>query len=72
MSPRAAFLWTAYLDVDPAQLARYGALLSSDERSRAMRYRKDVDRTRFIVRRAGLRIVLGRVLDIPPDLLRFG
>jgi 4'-phosphopantetheinyl transferase len=72
MSPPAALVWKAWLDVDRAQPAPYRALLSSDELSRAMRYRKDADRDRYVVRRAVLRIVLGRVLGIPQHLLRFG
>lgn len=42
------------------------ASLSAAERTRADRYRRDLDRTRFLVRRGLLRRLLGGVLGLPP------
>jgi 4'-phosphopantetheinyl transferase len=60
------------LDVGPLEVEQLGALLSEDERERAGRFVFERDRRRFTVARGLLRVVLGRYLDAPPGLLRFG
>jgi 4'-phosphopantetheinyl transferase len=52
-------------------LAGLDALLSPDERDRALRYRFDRDRCRFMTCRAWLRSLLGERLAIPPGEVRF-
>jgi 4'-phosphopantetheinyl transferase len=60
------------LDVAPAEVERFGALLGDDERERAGRFVFARDRRRFTVARGLLRVVLGRYLDAAPEVLRFG
>jgi len=47
------------------------ALLSEDERMRASGFIFERDRSRFIVGRGTLRVILGRYLDVPPGSLTF-
>ena len=62
-------VWRASLDeVAPIQLDR---ALSQEDRIQGMRFRFDVDRERFLVARASLRLILGRYLRLAPDKLRF-
>lgn len=65
MRRRAAIVWAGRLDVGPAQLAQYEALLSAGGRAHAVLYRTTADRSRYPVRRAVLQIGLGRTLDRP-------
>ncbi len=46
-------------------------ILSRDELARASRFQFDRDRSRFTRGRAGLRILLGRYLDVAPGEIRF-
>ena len=63
-------VWRAHLDdtVDPAWEL---GLLSEDERRRAARFRFAHHRTRFVLRRALLRTILGRYVGIEPGRLQF-
>jgi 4'-phosphopantetheinyl transferase len=47
------------------------ALLDDEERDRAGRFRVDAARKRFVVSRAALRLVLGRIAGMAPESLRF-
>jgi 4'-phosphopantetheinyl transferase len=47
------------------------AILSDEERARASRFIRARERRRFVRCRAALREILGRLLDEPPDALRF-
>jgi 4'-phosphopantetheinyl transferase len=58
------------LDVAPAEVARLRTLLDPAEIDRADRFRHDLHRTRFVVRRARLRQWLGRQLGLAPDAVR--
>jgi 4'-phosphopantetheinyl transferase len=53
---------------DAAALA---PLLDDEERIRAARFRRSLDRRRFMAAHALARVALGRVLDVPPAALRF-
>lgn len=64
-------LWRIPLDRNPGGVARAAALISPDEIERMLRFRFDVHRERFALRRAGLRIILARYLDIEPGRLGF-
>jgi 4'-phosphopantetheinyl transferase len=45
--------------------------LSDDERARASRFRFEADRWSFVAAHAGLRVLLGPMVGIAPNLLRF-
>ncbi len=62
-------VWRASLDQQPA--ADYAGLLSSDEQTKAERFRFERERRRFIVGRGTLQIILGRYLNSPPENLVF-
>jgi len=47
------------------------SLLSAEERERARRFRFEADRHRFLLCRSGLRLILGRYLDRPPERISF-
>ena len=64
-------VWRASLAAPAALRARLRATLADDERARADRFVAHVHRDRFVVARAFLRAVLGRLLAIPPDAVRF-
>jgi 4'-phosphopantetheinyl transferase len=48
------------------------AILSADERERVRRFHFDRDRSRWLVGRGRLRMLLGRYLDVLPETLSFG
>jgi 4'-phosphopantetheinyl transferase len=48
------------------------SILSADERERARRFYFQRDRSRWLVGRGCLRMLLGRYLDVPPETLSFG
>ncbi len=60
------------LDLAPASAqSPPRAWLSADERQRADRFKNGLDAARFVRVRSGLRGILGRYLDIDPQVLRF-
>ena len=59
------------VDVDDPSAALTGKTLSSDERTRAAKFRFDIHRRRFVAARSALREVLGRYLEQAPDSIRF-
>lgn len=67
-------VWRGSLSRPPAEVARLRGLLARDERDRANRYRFERDRSRYIVGRAALRLLLARYLGAEPDELeiRYG
>jgi 4'-phosphopantetheinyl transferase len=64
-------VWRSVLDVDASEQTGLRALLSDDERTRADRFHFDVDRQRFVVGRARLRLLLARYLEVPPARIAF-
>ena len=60
-------LWRTQLDLPPAEVAELGVSLCDDERRRAERFHKAVDRDRFTVGRAQLRALLARYMDARPE-----
>jgi 4'-phosphopantetheinyl transferase len=64
-------IWTFDLLASDEQVESAYDLLSLDERQRAGRFHFPADRRRFVIRRANLRRVLGRYLEIAPSRLTF-
>ena len=61
-----AFVW-----LDEQLLARDEAVLDDEERARSRRFLRPVDRRRFVVCHAAIRVVLARCLDIRPEAVRY-
>jgi len=65
-------IWCATLDDCPPDVVeQMASLLSSDETARAQRFRFDQDRSRYVMGRGILRILLGRQLAREPRELEF-
>ncbi len=64
-------VWRIDLEQPAGTVAALHELLADDERNRAARFHFDVHRRRFIVARAALRRVLGRYLELEPQLVVF-
>ena len=64
-------VWRVRLDDDVPRLDRLRQVLDPTEQERARRFRHDLHRDRFIVRRAALRLLLGRYLRCDPAALLF-
>jgi 4'-phosphopantetheinyl transferase len=66
-----ARVWLAPLDVGAATVDRLAAVLSPDERDRAVRFHFRRDAMRWIVARATLREILGAHLETEPAAIAF-
>ena len=64
-------IWAVQLDRDASVIREMATLLDDEERDRASRFRRRVDRDRFIVAHAVVRRVLARYLRKPAHSLRF-
>ena len=64
-------VWAARLDLLPVDLDELNSSLAPSERERAVRFRFDLHRNRFIAGRGLLRAVLGRYLKTNPARLEF-
>jgi 4'-phosphopantetheinyl transferase len=64
-------LWLFSARVDIGEREILEKLLSADERERADRFHFARDRTRFIVARGGLRLILSSYCSAPPQRLEF-
>jgi 4'-phosphopantetheinyl transferase len=69
--PDELHVWSASLERSPVLVAQLRVLLTGDERERASRFRFERDRSRYIVGRGLLRILLGRYLGVAPADVRF-
>ncbi len=72
VSSGAVHVWRATLDVLPAHVETLRSMLSKDEGERAARSHFERDRSRYIVGRACLRILIGRCLRKTPAEIQFG
>ena len=63
--------WQTTLDQPLASVQELKSLLSRDEVKRAGRFHFERDRTRFLVRRGLLRIILGYHLEVDPHTVQF-
>lgn len=64
-------VWRAELNQPATTVRRLAQMLSDDERSRAERFRFEQDRTRFVVGRGVLRMILSRYLGSSPERISF-
>jgi 4'-phosphopantetheinyl transferase len=71
LDPDAVYLWWINLDWNEHEIATAFSELAVDERQRANRYRRPLDRIRFVTARTCLRRVLGSILDIAPGRVSF-
>ena len=68
---RQVELWTASLELPADALERLEQSLSGEEKERAMRFRFEKHRNRFIAGRGLLRRILGSYLEAEPGVLEF-
>ena len=66
-----AHVWRASLDQPADVTAKLASLLSRDERQRAERFHRPIDRCRFIAGRGILRKIISAYLALAPDEVRF-
>ena len=64
-------VWQFELDLAMDEVAGLERILSPDERGRANRFNRAVDRNRYIIAHGLLRILLSRYVDEPPGQLEF-
>ncbi len=64
-------VWYVDLDLGSHVAAELRACLSDDELAKAERFRFEIHRNRYVIARAGLRLVLSRYLDCSARALRF-
>lgn len=67
----AVDVWLARLDVDTSLTEQHAALLSMDERQRAMRFHFERDRRRYVVARGTLRMLLAKRLGVTAAEIEF-
>jgi len=65
-------VWCVHVAALAATIDLVEEHLSDAEWERANRYYFDQDRSRFIVGRGSLRVILGQYLDLPPRAIEFG
>lgn len=71
LDPGTVHVWAVPLTVGSEARDRAHRLLSRDEKERAARFRRPLDRDRYAVSRAALRMVLGSYLERPPVRIAF-
>jgi 4'-phosphopantetheinyl transferase len=64
-------LWRIHIPINLSKLAQFSSLNNPAEIDRANRYYHTKDKNRFIISRAGLRIILGRYLNVHPSSVDF-
>lgn len=70
LRPEEIHVWRIHLAVDPSSQALLHSCLSDEENERAVRFRFDRDRARFIMARGTLRALLARYLHKQPGDLQ--
>lgn len=65
-------VWRLDLDLPSAVVNQLREILNADEIARASRFQFEKDCSRFIAARGLLRTILGRYLNVDPQILRFG
>lgn len=70
-TPTTVEVWSVSLDPEPADMARWAASLSDEEKARAQAMRFAEHRSRFIVAHGALRVILASYLGREPVDLRF-
>jgi len=63
--------WLIDVEADDSVIAELGAVLSTEEHSRCMKFRFQADRRRYLVSHGALRQVLSLYLGIAPQQLKF-
>lgn len=71
MSINESHIWLADLDQSTDLIDNFKPLLSEDEILRAEEYSFEKDRNRYIIRTGILKSILGRYLDISPNIVQF-
>lgn len=66
-----AHVWRAMLDMSEVERRRLEGSLSPDEHRRSIRFRRPVDRQRFVAAHGVLRAILSRYLQVGPSQLAF-
>lgn len=69
--PDGVDLWWIGLDALPIAMARLAEWLQADEQRRAAKFRRGIDRRRFVAGRGLLRAILARYNGVEPGALRF-
>lgn len=69
--PQAIHIWQVNLDLSKPQLSNLWDLLSPTEQQRALRFKFDQHRNRFIAAKGSLRILLSRYLSKDPVSIDF-
>ncbi len=64
-------LWSASLDVGPERVRFYENCMDRRETRRAERYSVELSRERFICARGILKELLGKYVDVEPDMISF-
>lgn len=70
LEPHVAHVWRVALD-DAARVEAYWPLLSPDERTRALRFHRELHRRRYVVAHGALRSILAGYVDAEPRSLEF-
>lgn len=68
---REIHIWRTSLNVSPAREEQLFKLLSAEEHARALRFKFDQHRRRFIVAKGVLRLILARYVTEAPDRISF-
>jgi 4'-phosphopantetheinyl transferase len=67
----SADVWRIRISAHVPLISKLWLLLNADEQERANRYYREQDKQRFIVSRAGLRVLLGKYTNQPPQEMEF-
>ncbi len=70
-APGEVILWRLSFLRSAAEQAQAEAVLTDEERARADRFLRPIDRTAFVLQRGALRLILQRMLKIPAPRIRF-